>query len=670
MPDLCLIFILITFTIFASAYSLSTPAYEGPDEEAHHQFPSYETNKISSLPDSLVQTNSLYYLVLSGFAPIIDQHDDLGMVVNFGYPFDYKGRFHHGQNDIFPYAGVPLEVHLLRIISIFCGIITLIFTYKISRIIFGKNQWLALFSTALVSLIPTFIWISSVLNPDVFVWMFSTIAIFFILQFIKENFKTKFIILTGIFTGLAILSKANGNFLYPIIFSLLLYLVISKQIPIRNFLKYSIIFITVSIFSGAFQVPHRFLDMIFYQHTSFDVNRLYLLPSNYSPGLNYIHEHLLNPIFLHSRLIEFTFGGMGQNVIWIPKIFYFIADGFIIISLIGLFYILTKKQLSKFNIEKNYTILFLAPIFVFSIVFYNWISSEVGISRYTFPIISILGIVFTIGLSAFVINKKTQLLLFAPLIFLVVVNFVNITTIQDEFAFGLLDADGDGIVNELDVNPYLFSNDFSDKKLGGSTSGIIQRINPTNLTDSNPLKNEILREIRGWSPSFEHLQDLVPTNLYNTFDNREYELRNALDELVKDGKITAHGDAWTPALHKVWMQQDENGIRLRNDDSNTFAPIEIDVCDKNLFLNYGEEIVFSCNGEITIIPFVLKPLPIGIENGDLVQGENQAEVYLIQDGKKHHILTIEKFKELGFTSDLIKFIPTKMLDKIPIGPSI
>jgi len=644
---------------------LSTPAYEGPDEESHYQ---YSIDALASLQNSTIYTGSPYYLVTAGISSLINQHGE-AIPVNYGYPFDYKGKFQHDIRDVFPYAGIPLEIHILRIISIFCGIVTIIFTYKISKIIFDKKKWLPLFSTALVSLTPTFIWISAVMNTDVFVWMFSTIAIYFIMRFIREHFKFKLIIYISIFTGLAILSKNNGYFLYTIIFSVLIYLVMSRQISAINFLKHSGLFLSVSILSGAFWLPLKILDISFTKKSVDITSGLNLLPNTGFSGFNYINEHWFNLDFLHNRLIEFSLSGMGQNVIWIPKIYFLIADGFIAFSLIGIFYIIIKRKYNKFNIDKNYLIVFLAPIFMLLIMFYNWFFSEIGVARYTFPIISIFGIIFTIGFFVF-IPKNFSLLLLAPLLFLAFVNVVNISTIQNELAFGLEDSDGDGIPNDLDTEPFLYSNTFSDRQTGG-TNGEIERIDPASVTDSDPLKKEILSQVRRWSPSFDYLLVLIPSDLYNYPDNAKLELRNALIDLEQDGKIISHGDAWTVVTQKILVQKDKNGIKIRNEYSNAFQPIQINTCNKKLILNYTDEIVFSCNDDrLKITQPTLKLLPVDIKNGDLIQGENQSKVYLIQNGKKHHIRTIETFEKLGFTTDMIKFIPKRILDEIPTGAPI
>ena len=58
-------------------------------------------------------------------------------------------------------------------------------------------------------------------------------------------------------------------------------------------------------------------------------------------------------------------------------------------------------------------------------------------------------------------------------------------------------------------------------------------------------------------------------------------------------------------------------------------------------------------------------LPQGIENGDLIQGQNRGEVYLIENDAKRHILKMSTFDDLGFSVESIKFVPDHIIDEIP-----
>ena len=123
----------------------------------------------------------------------------------------------------------------------------------------------------------------------------------------------------------------------------------------------------------------------------------------------------------------------------------------------------------------------------------------------------------------------------------------------------------------------------------------------------------------------------------------------------------------------------------------------IKICNNNIIKEISPKsgIIFSCNAQgldifknISYVPI----LPKGLENGDLVQGDNSVQVYLIENGVKRHITEkskvvkeylfgtafpvkrhIEKIStwdELHFTVDMIKFVPENIIKKIPTGKKI
>lgn len=100
--------------------------------------------------------------------------------------------------------------HRLPII-IFNGLFLFFLFWIIKKI---SNQWIALWSVFFIGFSPILLGISQIINPDSFLWIFSTGAIFSYLALLKYN-ELKYVILTALFTGLAILSKYTANILFP-----------------------------------------------------------------------------------------------------------------------------------------------------------------------------------------------------------------------------------------------------------------------------------------------------------------------------------------------------------------------------------------------------------------------------------------------------------------------
>lgn len=107
-------------------------------------------------------------------------------------------------------------------------------TLKITR-----NKTLTAFVVLLMGTNPVLIGISQVVNPDTFLWGFSTIGILAYIGLLYRKEK-KFIFIAGISTGMALLSKYTANLLflfYPAIFVLISLFESRKNIGNRGVLR-------------------------------------------------------------------------------------------------------------------------------------------------------------------------------------------------------------------------------------------------------------------------------------------------------------------------------------------------------------------------------------------------------------------------------------------------
>ncbi|MDE1817915.1 MAG: glycosyltransferase family 39 protein [Thaumarchaeota archaeon] len=566
------------FVIFSLSYSLITPAYESPDEETHFAniFHLYWGNSL----DPYFHGRSLYYFVLSEFYGVVPHNPkdvgDPGLVADTSYPFVDKTRFHHGFNDVFPFKGIPLTVHILRLFSIFCGVITIIYVYKIAKVVFTSNKWLPLFPMAFVSLIPTFIWMNSVVDNDPLLWTMSTIAIYYLIKFVTYDYKLKFLIISSIFIGLAIFTKDNGYVLYPLLLISLSYLLVTKQIPIKHYFRNIAIFFTISIFSGGWVRPLVLIDSL--NPNNFSVHKIIqantqgvLSPALYTTDISPGIQRVTSFNFLHGRLIDFAMSGMGQNVIWIDSNFFFFFDALLLIALIGIVVMFTKKKsLDGITLQNNHLlILFCGPILILSIMLYHWLYNEIGLARYTFPVIACFGMLFSIGFYRCVNFKKyLKVLVFIPLIFLIIANLSDISAIRTGFGVDtftinsvdkstIVDSDLDGISDNIDTEPNTFSNSFNDSKIGGTSAGYIvnRDIDPAHITD----------EYR-----YQHAGN-------QTFGSH----------FRKAGEQTLH----------IYEDPQHLGIHINVEKFPGGEPAQVNICHQisTLYLHPTDDLIFSCN---------------------------------------------------------------------------
>lgn len=157
----------------------------------------------------------------------------------------------------------------LRFPILFVNILLLLFFFYVIKKITG-NAWIAAATIMFIATSPVLIGISQVINPDALLWSFGAAAFFSYIALIKTKEK-KFIILTGIWLGLALLSKYTANIL-PIFFILFLFanLIFSEKIinytrALRKHYYHFILIILSSwvifafLMPEVFQKPHHFL---------------------------------------------------------------------------------------------------------------------------------------------------------------------------------------------------------------------------------------------------------------------------------------------------------------------------------------------------------------------------------------------------------------------------
>lgn len=98
-----------------------------------------------------------------------------------------------------------------------------------------KNNQLSALAVSFTILSPVILGISRIINPDALLWSTSASAIFSFFALVKTEEK-KFILLTGFFTGLALLSKYTANilFVFYFLFILLEYLMNHPKLNFTN----------------------------------------------------------------------------------------------------------------------------------------------------------------------------------------------------------------------------------------------------------------------------------------------------------------------------------------------------------------------------------------------------------------------------------------------------
>lgn len=434
IQKICFVLIIIYFTGITVSYSLYTPTFEGGDEKAHYE-------NIKNVFDNNFEKNSylksqpLSYLTYAVFLNFIDSPElgDEGIYINDQEWPKYQNRWNHGIEEAYPFTDIALTVHLLRIVSIVAGIVTIIFVYKDSSLIFTENKWLPVFTMAFVASIPKFAAQSSTLTNDSLVFMFSTIVFYFLFKFLNNVNERKNLIFLSIFTGIAILTKSNAMLFYPVVLLSISYLLFSKQIGKKVFLKDALIFLIISL-------PSLIWIIINFKVTLYK-------GSVYDNG-----TWSLNLETINQRMFEMNWSWLGSHIIQAPHEYLIVTNIITVLAISGLFLVFVKKEpLTDVKLKKGHVLILFSSTVFMLMAMIGWLYFEEGGDiKYTYPIIGVYGILFSIGLYVFVNKKYLKILLVLPIFFLVSLNVSLLSEIDKQWYHGI----------EFYKNPFIILNEF------------------------------------------------------------------------------------------------------------------------------------------------------------------------------------------------------------------
>jgi len=221
-----IVLILAGFVALATLYSVTTPLFESPDEIWHypviqhiasgHGLPIQEPGT-GQLWQQEGSQPPLYYLLGAAATFWIDTSDLTQRLWNnphahIGIPLadGNKNVIVHTAAEDFPYRGTVLAVHLIRLLSVLLGAITVLFTYRLALAIFPEQVALAAGAAAVCAFIPQFLFISGSVNNDNLVTTLAAVALWLVVRLWQGDASPGHLLRLGIVIGLAALSKLSG----------------------------------------------------------------------------------------------------------------------------------------------------------------------------------------------------------------------------------------------------------------------------------------------------------------------------------------------------------------------------------------------------------------------------------------------------------------------------
>lgn len=146
----------------------------------------------------------------------VNPHADIGVIVPDG---NANMMVHDPARESFPWHGAALAVHLVRLLSVALGGLTVWMTYLLACELFPITRAIALGAAAITAFNPMFLFISGSVNNDNLSTALASVLLVLIVRLIKQTGKpsVRQLILIGVIAGAGLLAKFNIGFLLPFV---------------------------------------------------------------------------------------------------------------------------------------------------------------------------------------------------------------------------------------------------------------------------------------------------------------------------------------------------------------------------------------------------------------------------------------------------------------------
>jgi 4-amino-4-deoxy-L-arabinose transferase-like glycosyltransferase len=205
------------FVVLAFAYSVIVPLGEAPDEVSHWAYvQSLLAHSRLPAPEGAVLGEAhqppLYYLI-GALATFWIPRQDFQVIANPDFVLDdpqTPNLLLHTRREAFPYHDDALAWHLVRLLSVALGLVTVWATSRLASEVFPSDPWIAFGATALIAFLPEFLFISAVVNNDNLIVMLSTLSVLQMFRMMQRPSRRCDAAVLGMLLGLAPLAKLSG----------------------------------------------------------------------------------------------------------------------------------------------------------------------------------------------------------------------------------------------------------------------------------------------------------------------------------------------------------------------------------------------------------------------------------------------------------------------------
>jgi len=218
--------VLVLFVILGLVYGVVTPVFETPDEPWHFLYAKRLADgdglpplTFSSDPWEQGEAHQppLYYALSALTISWVDTGDSQVWLQRNphaapGAPGSYgnKNIVLHGVSGTQSWAGAALAVHLLRLLSLAFGALTVWVTHELIKDLFPDDPAIALSGAAIVAFNPQFLFISAAVNNDSLITLLCSVALLVIIRGMCKGVSPRWATGLGLIIGAAMLTKLGG----------------------------------------------------------------------------------------------------------------------------------------------------------------------------------------------------------------------------------------------------------------------------------------------------------------------------------------------------------------------------------------------------------------------------------------------------------------------------
>lgn len=399
------------FLILGTIYSVVNPVFESPDEPYHYSYVKHVADgkglpvQGRSTPYRFAQEGSqppLYYLLAALATFWIDTGSPQDVYTpnphaQMGKPAALNNRniAIHTPEERFPYHGVYLAVHVIRLLGVLMGAGTVALTYVLARQAAPNKKAIAVGAAALVAFNPMYIFISASMSNDTLAILLSTLALLMLVRILNKEPKGQDFLLLGVVLAVGAMTKLSALILYPLTLVALAFLAYRRR---------SFIFL---LRSGLWiVVPGLVLAGWWYARNLF----LYGDPTGLSSMLEIVgaRHYSFGQVLQEWQGIFFSYWGVfGWFNVLMSEPIYRILSGIVALACLGLPFLALPWRRQGFHIP---TLTLLASCFLFNLIgLFFWTSTTMGSQgRLLFPSLGAISTLLFLGLSQWIPQRMMR----------------------------------------------------------------------------------------------------------------------------------------------------------------------------------------------------------------------------------------------------------------------